>query len=110
MSALYTRVYETKYSRVCHLLHASHGPSDIAEVECGDLRREWLGTGSQNEIERAAALPLCADCEKAWALSIVRRLFAAINAGDWRTTNRILGEVEEPYTRTVQISRKAKAS
>jgi hypothetical protein len=35
----------------------------------GDLyRRDWLGTGSQREYERAAALPKCERCVKILAV------------------------------------------
>lgn len=56
----YTRVYRRR-SREAHLREA------VTFTGCGGPRafrdwNGWLGTGSQEEYERAAALPLCGTC------------------------------------------------
>jgi hypothetical protein len=65
-SAVFTRVYRAG-GRVAHLR-----PEDLqypAAPVCQDPRYdrdgEWLGTGTQEEYERAASLPLCQRCAAA---------------------------------------------
>lgn len=60
----WTRVY-TERGREAHLRHEDGG----GDIACrGPLSREdgqddrWLGTGSQDEYDHAAAMPLCTGC------------------------------------------------
>lgn len=59
-----TRVY-TYGGAVAHLLDELLSPNECNAARCGrmpgwpDL---WHGTGNQDEIEKAADLPLCSPC------------------------------------------------
>lgn len=58
--------YAYRYMAGGSVAHALGRASDAAAV-CGMgpwLSRHWRGTGSQEEYERAAALPLCRRCER----------------------------------------------
>lgn len=61
----YTRVY-TPQGRVAHLMRP-YGAGGECTTLCPVVPvvawpGEWLGTGDQEEYERAEALPLCAVC------------------------------------------------
>lgn len=61
----YTKVYFGPSSRVAHLVGNTHRQVEIQSV-CGKFPRwflGWLGTGDQDEIDRAQALPLCRHCK-----------------------------------------------
>jgi hypothetical protein len=67
MSPNVTRVY-LRSGRVAHLLDESSSPNvGTDEALCGIWAgfgsAVWLGTGTQDEHERAAELPLCSRCE-----------------------------------------------
>lgn len=53
----WTRVY-LPYGRTAHLLEVGSG----CPVVCSHYNREFLGTGSQEEYDRAAAKRLCMSC------------------------------------------------
>lgn len=62
----FPRVYAT-HGKVAHLLRPGGNPGGYPAALCGrspSWFRGWLGTGSQGEHERAAALPLCARCKE----------------------------------------------
>jgi hypothetical protein len=67
-----TRVY-TPYGKMAHLLPL--GDRATAGYPVALCRRSpalfdsWLGTGSQGEYEKAAALPLCKRCKTAAGVS-----------------------------------------
>lgn len=64
----YTRVYVGPYSKIAHLVYAdqSHwGQLTLCGQEMRVWRDDWLGTGSQDEIDHAAELSLCVKCEGA---------------------------------------------
>jgi hypothetical protein len=54
-----TRVY-TRYGRFAHLRSTTHGVLHLGMPQDPD---GWLGTGSQDEYDAAAVLPLCKVCE-----------------------------------------------
>jgi hypothetical protein len=59
----YTRYYVGRYSRIAHL--APNGANVYGEhaTSCGKwVDRFWLGTGSQDEYDRAAHLSTCDRC------------------------------------------------
>jgi hypothetical protein len=61
-----TRVY-TRTGTRAHLLSPATSPNSPAAALCGTLPEwfeMWRGTGSQDETERAASLPLCKYCQK----------------------------------------------
>lgn len=62
--AEYTRVY-TDGGTVVHLLDELLSPNEPNSALCGRSPWPglWLGTGSQDEHERALDLRLCAPCE-----------------------------------------------
>jgi transposase len=51
-------------ARTAHLVRRTHYGSRVSACGRFPWPNEWLGTGSQDEYERAAALPLCKLCEK----------------------------------------------
>lgn len=61
----YTRVYTSAAARVAHLKPDWRGGDAVLCPAESQLFVGWLGTGSQAEYERAAALPTCKRCEKA---------------------------------------------
>ena len=57
------RIY-APYSRMAHLSFEGHipiCPRGKANPHCYDLNY-WRGSGNQDEIDRANALPLCGEC------------------------------------------------
>jgi hypothetical protein len=55
----------TRAGRRAHLLAPSQSPNDPdipAFCRIWPERDGWLGTGSQDEWEKAASLPVCKDC------------------------------------------------
>lgn len=61
----YTRVY-TPGGITAHLLDELLSPNKLNAVICGRMPMFpdlWHGTGSQDEEERAADLPLCRSCK-----------------------------------------------
>lgn len=61
----YTRVY-TPGGRVAHALDSLSSPNDArSEALCGrtSFPSTWHGTGSQDEIEKAADLKMCGQCQ-----------------------------------------------
>lgn len=67
MTRNFTRVFLSR-GRVAHLLDESRSPNvGTDEALCGAWaglgQAVWLGTGTQDEHERAAELPLCLRCE-----------------------------------------------
>lgn len=65
MSEERQRVY-MRAGHAAHLLPWSADPNYSVPAICGRLPfwTAWMGTGSQNEYEKAAALPLCLDCRR----------------------------------------------
>lgn len=67
----FTRVYSSKRASVAHLLPSGVSPNSAKTVMCGRGPAltvggwAWLGTGSQNEIDKANGLRTCKDCETA---------------------------------------------
>ena len=63
------RVYTSRWGRAAHLLHLSCSPNDSEPAACGkrplDSLFGWEGTGSQGEIDKVAAMPLCQECRMA---------------------------------------------
>ena len=60
----FSRVYYGPRARAAHLLSSR---SVMNFAVCGvyaGTSAGWLGTGSQDERDHAAALPLCEDCAK----------------------------------------------
>ena len=56
-----TRVY-AQYGRMAHLVYPEH-PAQFGQALCRRFpRTAWLGTGSQEEYERAARMRLCPRC------------------------------------------------
>jgi hypothetical protein len=58
-------VYTSPHSRRVHVLGFGDGPNDRVAALCGvtpPFGTGWLGTGSQREYDRVAALPLCKRC------------------------------------------------
>ena len=68
--AEHTRVYR-KRGKYAHLVPTGSLPSGYTIVMCRLGGTGWLGTGSQQEYERAASLPVCGQCMKAVARGIV---------------------------------------
>lgn len=60
----HARVYG-KTGRFAHLVPLGEEPSGYVIVMCRLGGRQWLGTGSQDEYDRAASLPVCGQCLKA---------------------------------------------
>ena len=60
----YTRVYTSAAARVAHLRPDWRGGDRVLCPAESRLLVGWLGTGSQEEYDRAAALPTCKRCEK----------------------------------------------
>lgn len=63
-----TRVYRPTGRTTHHLLPPGDTASSGVETLCGirnSLGRTWLGTGGQEEYEKAASLPVCKRCEAA---------------------------------------------
>jgi hypothetical protein len=63
----YARLYAPR-GKLAHL----SPPWARGDVLCRDDPRaleDWLGTGSQDEYDRAASLPLCGRCTVIWASS-----------------------------------------
>lgn len=62
------KVYLTKGAKIVHLLPYYASPSNVYEPAlCGQLPtawNAWLGTGTQDEHERAEALAICIGCER----------------------------------------------
>lgn len=61
-----TRVYMAS-AKTAHLVFPDTTVSVAPRALCRIrpyLDREWFGTGSQREYERAAELPLCGRCEQ----------------------------------------------
>jgi len=62
--------YERRYAptgKVAHLLRPHYYGDHVSTVLCGLWAWHaswWRGTGSQDEYERAAALPVCKNCER----------------------------------------------
>lgn len=70
-----TRVYIRRGTRA-HWMSPLESPNHSGGVLCSLLPKwpdEWLGTGSQNEIEHATSMPLCKVCE------------ASANRHEWRS-------------------------
>jgi hypothetical protein len=63
---LCTRVY-TRTGKRAHLLQPFMSPNGNGSALCGTgpgWFEAWRGTGTQDETETAASLPLCKHCEK----------------------------------------------
>lgn len=57
-----TRAY-ARHGTMAHLLEPGDQASAGSVALCGS-HAPWLGTGSQDEYEKAAALPLCGRCAR----------------------------------------------
>lgn len=69
--------YGRLYLREGHRAHLSlpFGTASISEALCPVMPTwpdEWLGTGSQAEYEKAAALPVCCACMARYAVSLLQ--------------------------------------
>lgn len=58
--------YERRYSRGGSVAHAVNVQRyyPVSSAPCGFMPEEWLGTGTQDEYERASTLPLCKTCDR----------------------------------------------
>lgn len=63
LEPVYTRVYRP-HGKIAHLWELAGGCPVMNRWSDPDWldRESWLGTGSQEEYEHAAKLPLCTDC------------------------------------------------
>lgn len=68
--------YERVYMRRGHVAHLKAlGDLSVLCAKWHQPAHWWLGTGSQEEIDHAAAMPLCKSCEQLYVTT------AALNYG-----------------------------
>lgn len=61
------RVYLSNGAKVVHLIPAWASPSSMEPALCGQNPAHWngwMGTGTQDEHEKAAAMAICLNCER----------------------------------------------
>ena len=73
MRSEYERVY-TLWGRVAHLMLLGSEGAVLCQTYT-QPRSWWFGIGDQNEIDRAARMPLCRKCEQSYVT------LAALNYG-----------------------------
>lgn len=61
-----TRVYTEEKARKCHFLSVLASPNSDDMALCGEEPEAlmWFGTGSQEEIEKAARMVVCRECKR----------------------------------------------
>lgn len=61
-----TRVYTSEKARKCHFLPVLASPNSDDMALCGEEPEAlmWFGTGSHEEIKKAARLTVCRECKR----------------------------------------------